>query len=64
MLGIFDDERRETGPIWPNACGTRPLAPLDIVAQSLKWPALRRFPRFASGTRGHASAATTAVHRP
>ncbi len=64
MLGIFDDERQETRPIWPNASGTRPLGPLDVVAQSLKWTALRRFARLASDPRGHANAATTTVHRP
>ncbi len=64
MLGIFDDERRGPQPIWPNACGTRPLVPLDVVAKSLKWSTLRRFPRLASGTMGHASAATTVLNRP
>ena len=64
MLGIFDDERRQTGPIWPNASGTRPFVPLDIVAESPKWWALRRFPRLASSRWGHANAANTPVHRP
>ena len=64
MLGIFDDERRQTEPIWPNPSGTRPLVLLDVVAESLKWRALRRFPRLASSKRGHVNAAITPVHRP
>ena len=36
MPGIFDDERRETEPIWPNPEGTRPICLLDIVAKGLK----------------------------
>ena len=36
MPGIFDDERRGTGPIWPNPEGTRPLCLLDVVAKDLK----------------------------
>jgi hypothetical protein len=64
MLGIFDDERHETGPIWPNPCGTLPLWPLDVVTKGLKWPALRRLSRLASGQRGSAGAITINVHRP
>ena len=45
MLGIFQDERRETGSILANpqrtAHGSRP----DVVAKSLKWRTLRRFSR-------------------
>ena len=64
MLGIFDDERRQTEPIWPNAAGTRTLVLLDIVAESLKWRALPRFPRLASSKKGHANAASTPFRRP
>ena len=64
MLGIFDDERRQTEPIWPSAAGTRTLVLLDIVAEGLKWRALPRFPRLASSKRDHANAAITSVHRP
>ena len=64
MAAIFDDERRETGPIWPNPIGTRPIWPLDIVAKGLQWPTLRRLPRLASGQMGHANATTMIVHRP
>ncbi len=64
MPGIFDDERHETGPIWSNPVGTRPLWPLDVVAQSLKWRTLRRFARLASGQMGHADAITMIVNRP
>ena len=45
MPGIFDDERRVTGPIWPNPYRTRPIRPLDVVAKGLKWPTLRRLSR-------------------
>ena len=45
MLGVFQDERRETGstPVNPErtAHGSRP----DVVAKSLKWPTLLRFSR-------------------
>ena len=42
MPGIFDDERRETGPIWPNPYRTRPICLLDVVAKGLKWQTLPR----------------------
>ena len=64
MLGIFDDEHRETGPIWPNPGGTRPIWPLDVVAQGLKWPALRRLSRLASSQMGHANAITMILNTP
>ncbi len=64
MPGIFDDERGETGPIWANPEGTRPIWPLDFVATSLKWPTLRRFPRLARGQMGHAGTVTMILNRP
>lgn len=64
MPGIFDDEQRESGPIWSNPSGTRPIFPLDGVANCLKWPALPRNPRLASEKMGRASTATISVHGP
>ena len=64
MPGIFDDERRETGPIWPNPEGTRRIWLLDVVAKGLKWPTLRRLSRLASRQMGHANATTMHVKRP
>ena len=64
MPGIFDDERRVTGPIWSNPTGTRPLWLLDVVAKDLKWPALRRLSRLASRQMGHANAETMNLNRP
>ena len=64
MQRIFDDERREIGPIWSNPMGTRPIWPLDSVAKGLKWATLRRLSRLARGQMGHASTATMIVHRP
>ena len=64
MLGIFDDERRETGPIWPNPAGTRLIWLLDVVAKGLKWPTLRRLPRLASSQMGRANTTTKYVNRP
>ena len=64
MQRIFDDERRETEPIWPNPSGTWSIWPPDVVAKGLKWPTLRRLSRLASGQMGHANATTTIVHRP
>ena len=64
MLGIFDDARRETEPIWPNPEGTRPICLLDVVAKGLKWPTLRRLSRLASRQMGHANAITISVRRP
>ena len=58
MLGIFDEEQRKNGPIWPNPEGTRAICPLDVVAKILKCPALRHFPRLTSGQIGHADAVT------
>ena len=64
MSGIFDDERRETEPIWSNPGGTRPICPLDVVAKGLKWPTLRRLSRLASGQMGHANTTTMILSRP
>ena len=64
MQRIFDDEWAVTGPIWANPFGTRPLSPLVVVANCLKWPALRRISRLAKNEKGHAGAATMTVNRP
>ncbi len=64
MPRIFDDERRQTGPIWSNPEGTRPIWPLDVVAQGLKWQTLRRLSRLAKGQMGHADATTMILNRP
>ncbi len=64
MPRIFDDERRETGPIWPNPAGTRPIWPLDSVVQGLKWQTLRRLSRLARGQMGHADATIMILNRP
>ncbi len=64
MPRIFDDECRKTGPIWPNPAGTRPIWPLDVVAQGLKWPTLRRLSRLARDQMGHADATTMMFNRP
>ena len=61
MSGIYDDEHRDTGPIWPNPEGTRPICLLDVVAKGLKWQALRRLSRLASRQMGHANATTMNV---
>ena len=64
MPGIFDDERRVTGPIWSNPTGTRPICLLDVVAKGLKWHTLRRLSRLASRQMGHANTITMNVDRP
>ena len=64
MATIFDDERCETGAIWSNPMGTRPIYLLDVVAKGLKWQTLRRLSRLASRQMGHASTATTSVTTP
>jgi hypothetical protein len=64
MPGIFDDERRETGAIWANPEGTRPIWPADCVAKSLKWATLRRLSRLATGQIGHADTTTIIVTTP
>ena len=64
MLGIFDDEWRETEQIWANPCGTRPLSSLDVVAKCLKWPTLRRISRRARNERGHANAQVNLSPQP
>lgn len=63
MLSIFDDEGRVQGPFWPNPFETRHAKPMDVVAKTLKWSALRRFLRLAIGFACLASAATITVHR-
>ncbi len=57
MPGIFDEEQRVTGPIWPNPCRTTPISPLDGVIKRLKWCTLRRVSRLASNKMGAAGAA-------
>ncbi len=64
MQGIFKDERRWIGPIWPNPYWTRPIFPLDVVANCLKWPALRRNWRLAIEKMGHAGTITMNLNRP
>ena len=64
MPSIFDDEQCETGQIWSNPMGTRPICLLDVVAKGLKWQTLPRLSRLASRQIGHASAATTSVTTP
>jgi len=64
MATIYDDEQRETGPIWLNPSGTRPICLLDVIAKGLKWPTLRRLSRLASRQMGHASTITTSVTTP
>ena len=64
MPGIFDDEQFETGAIWSNPMGTRPICLLDVVAKGLKWQTLRRLSRLASGQMGHASTATNSGTTP
>ena len=64
MRSIFDDELRETGQIWPNPFRTWPLSPLSIVANGLKWRALRRRPRLVSSKKGHAGTAILILNRP
>jgi hypothetical protein len=49
MQCIFKDARRGTGPIPVNPCGTVRGSSPDVVAKSLKWGTLRRFPRLAGG---------------
>jgi hypothetical protein len=64
MPGIFEDEKREVGPIWSNPCGTWPIFPPDIVANCLKWPALQRNWRLAGEKMDHAGAITLNLNRP
>jgi len=63
MLSIFDDDGRDHGPFWPNPFGTRHAKPMDVVAKTLKWPALRRFLRLAIGFACLANIAKITVHR-
>jgi hypothetical protein len=64
MLSIFDDEWRETARNWANPYGTRPLSPLDVVANGLKWPAHQRHWRLARNKMGRAGAPILIVHKP
>jgi hypothetical protein len=63
MQSIFDDEGCGHGAFWPNPFGTRPAKPMDVVAKTLKWLALRRFLRLAIGFAGLAITTTIPVHR-
>lgn len=64
MPSIFDDEHRDSGAIWSNPKGTRPIWPLDSVAKRLKWSTLRRPSRLARDQMGHANAITKNVGWP
>ncbi len=64
MQRIFDDEGGDSGQIWPNPFGTKPISPLDVVAKRLKWPTLRRVSRLASNKMGCADIASLQVDRP
>lgn len=64
MPGIFDDERREDGPIWPNPCGTRRISPLVSVTKRLKWVTLRRVSCLASNKMRHADTVNRTLKRP
>ena len=64
MPRIFDDEQRNSEPIWANPSGTHPALALDVVAKSLKWATLRRFPRLATAKVGNAGAITLILNRP
>jgi len=63
MLGILEDEWRETGPISSNPEGTRRLLPLDVTLRGLKGEALLRHSKLASDKRHYASTATTFANR-
>jgi len=64
MPGIFNDEWGESGQIRSNPGGTRPILPLNSVANRLKWPALRRNLRLANGKMGRASNVIVIPNRP
>ncbi len=64
MLRIFDDELCESGQIWSNPKGTRPITPLDVVMKRLKWPTLRRVSCLARNEMDHAGAAILVARRP
>ncbi len=64
MQRIFNDEWCESGQIWSNPFGTQPILLLDIVANRLKWPTLRRVLRLASNKMDCADAAILNVNRP
>jgi len=65
MLGIFEDEWRETVPISLNPEGTWRLSPLDVALRGLKGVALLRRSKLAlaSSEMRHASTATYLVSR-
>jgi hypothetical protein len=52
MQRIFNDEWSESGQIWPNPFGTKPILPLDIVANRLKWSGLCKKEAADSGQNG------------
>ena len=64
MQRIFNDEGNDSGRIWSNPFGTKPISPLDVVAKHLKWPTLRRVSRLASNKMGCADTASLNIHRP
>jgi len=63
MQGIFDDEGGGHGAFWPNPFRTRHAKPIDVVAKTLKWPALQRFLRLAIGFACLATTTNITVHR-
>ena len=64
MLGIFDDEERESGQNGTNPFRTRAISPLDVALNRLKWSTLRRASWLASNEMARADAAAINQDRP
>lgn len=64
MQRIYNDEWIESGQIWSNLLGTKPISLLGSVANRLKWRTLRRAPRLAGTKMGTADTASLKTNRP
>ncbi len=63
MLGIFEDEWHETGPISSNLIETPHLLPLDVALSGLKGGTLHHHSMLTSGKRCDASTTPHSVSR-
>ncbi len=68
VIGSLKLERDAGGKVvstFPHpAPGTWPILPVDVTLSGLKGATLQRHSKLATGKMGHASTATSNVHRP
>ena len=64
MLGIFDDDRRHPGPIWPNAGGAGSIVPPAASRMACGGATPPRHPLLADGKIASRRDRNVNVYRP